>query len=231
MIDDLKKIAKFVLIAFVVLLVLGVIIGTISYLTSPPSFASSDDSVEIDIGQDAYLNASIKKSLQYKSENIPDGEVNASGDLIKWKNARNISYVNYLGMKAYVIVWKAPLKDTGFNVVDTSKVAYDYGDIHGKNRMYALYYQEYNPKNKMVYGIILDHNSISYDFKDLIHDILNRSFVKYNDYSYSTSSSGRYHVDDSPYTIARNDPDWYYDHYEYGDNYAIDDYLESQGYD
>jgi hypothetical protein len=83
----------------------------------------------------------------------------------------------------------------------------------------------------MVYGIILDHNSISYDFKDLIHDILNRSFVKYNDYSYSTSSSGRYHVDDSPYTIARNDPDWYYDHYEYGDNYAIDDYLESQGYD
>lgn len=231
MIDDLKKIAKFVLIAFVVLLVLGVIIGTISYLTSPPSFASSDDSVEIDIGQDGYLKASIKKSLQYKSENIPNGEVNVSGDLIKWKNARNISYVNYLGKKAYVIVWKAPLKDTGFNVVDTSKIAYDYGDIHGKNRMYALYYQEYNPKNKMVYGIILDHNSISYDFKDLIHDILNRSFVKYNDYSYSTSSSGRYHVDDSPYTIARNDPDWYYDHYEYGDNYAIDDYLESQGYD
>ena len=30
MIDDLKKIAKFVLIAFAVLLVLGVIIGTIS---------------------------------------------------------------------------------------------------------------------------------------------------------------------------------------------------------
>ena len=86
MIDDLKKIAKFVLIAFVVLLVLGVIIGTISYLTSPPSFASSDDSVEIDIGQDGYLKASIKKSLQYKSENIPNGEVNVSGDLIKWKD-------------------------------------------------------------------------------------------------------------------------------------------------
>ena len=113
MIDDLKKIAKFVLIAFVVLLVLGVIIGTISYLTSPPSFASSDDSVEIDIGQDGYLKASIKKSLQYKSENIPDGEVNASGDLIKWKDARNISYVNYLGKKAYrilVLMWLTPQK-------------------------------------------------------------------------------------------------------------------------
>ena len=47
------------------------------------------------------------------------------------------------------------------------------------------------------------------------------------------SSSGGSHyrgVDDSPSTIARNDPDWYYDHYEYGDNNKIDDYLESQGF-
>ena len=50
----------------------------------------------------------------------------------------------------------------------------------------------------------------------------------------SGSSGGSSHyggVDTSPSTIARNDPDWYYDHYEYGDNPDIDDYLESQGYD
>ena len=48
----------------------------------------------------------------------------------------------------------------------------------------------------------------------------------------SSSSSSHYRgVDTSPGTIARNDPDWYYDHYEYGDNPEIDDYLESQGYD
>lgn len=48
----------------------------------------------------------------------------------------------------------------------------------------------------------------------------------------SSSSSSHYGgVDDSPHTIAKNDPDWYYDHYEYGDNPDIDDYLESQGYD
>lgn len=48
----------------------------------------------------------------------------------------------------------------------------------------------------------------------------------------SSSSSSHYGgVDTSPNTIARNDPDWYYDHYEYGDNPQIDDYLESQGYD
>ena len=48
----------------------------------------------------------------------------------------------------------------------------------------------------------------------------------------SGGSSSHYGgVDTSPSTIARNDPDWYYDHYEYGDNPDIDDYLESEGYD
>ena len=53
---------------------------------------------------------------------------------------------------------------------------------------------------------------------------------------YTTTTTSGIHspyggVDDSPSTIARNDPDWYYEHYEYGDNPRIDDYLESQGYD
>lgn len=47
----------------------------------------------------------------------------------------------------------------------------------------------------------------------------------------SSYSSHYYGVDDSPSSIARSDPDWYYDHYEYGDDYDIDDYLESEGYD
>ena len=38
-------------------------------------------------------------------------------------------------------------------------------------------------------------------------------------------------VDDSPSTIAKRDHNWYYDHYDYGDNDKIDEYLESQGYD
>ena len=50
----------------------------------------------------------------------------------------------------------------------------------------------------------------------------------------SSSSSSHSHyggVDTSPNTIAKKDPDWYYDHYEYGDNDKIDEYLESQGFD
>lgn len=33
------------------------------------------------------------------------------------------------------------------------------------------------------------------------------------------------------YTLAHTDPDSYYDHYEYGDDPDIDDYLEVEGYD
>ena len=47
----------------------------------------------------------------------------------------------------------------------------------------------------------------------------------------SSSSNSHYSVRTDPYELARNDPGSYYDHYEYGDNYEIDDYLESEGYD
>lgn len=54
----------------------------------------------------------------------------------------------------------------------------------------------------------------------------------YTSNSKSSSSSSHYGgVDDSPSKIASNDPDRYYDHYEYGDNPDYDDYLESEGYD
>lgn len=49
-----------------------------------------------------------------------------------------------------------------------------------------------------------------------------------------SSGSGSNHystVVDDRYSVAKNDPDSYYDYYEYGDNYDIDNYLESEGYD
>lgn len=50
--------------------------------------------------------------------------------------------------------------------------------------------------------------------------------------SHSSSSHSHYRgVDTSPNTIAKKDPDWYYDHYEYGENDKIDEYIESQGFD
>ncbi|MEI3145420.1 MAG: hypothetical protein V8S94_01885 [Methanobrevibacter smithii] len=53
----------------------------------------------------------------------------------------------------------------------------------------------------------------------------------YVSYSYESPSSHYRGVDTSPDTLAKNDPDWYYDHYEHGKNTDVDDYLESEGYD
>lgn len=53
----------------------------------------------------------------------------------------------------------------------------------------------------------------------------------YVSYSYESPSSHYKGVDTSPDTLAKNDPDSYYDYYEYGDNPDVDDYLESEGYD
>ena len=231
--SSLKNFLKFAIYVFLILFILGIIVVGISYLTSPPSLAGNNDKVSLDIGQDGYLIATIDNALEYKSENIPDGEVNASNHIVKWKDARNISYVDSVGKKCYVIVWKAPLNDMNLDVDNMSKISHAYGSIFNQNHMFAVYYLQYNPQNKMVYGIILDNNRHNYGLSDLLYNILklNKSDVNYHEYSSYDSSYGRYGVDTSPSTIARNDPDWYYDHYEYGDNYYIDDYLESHGYD
>ena len=49
--------------------------------------------------------------------------------------------------------------------------------------------------------------------------------------SYSGGGSSYHTVVPDRYTLSRTDPGAYYDHYEYGDNYDIDNYLESEGFD
>ena len=93
-----------------------------------------------------------------------------------------------------------------------------------------------------MYGIIL--NKKGYCINNLIYDVLRLNLTKqnktnntYNNYNnndntYSSSNYNQhYNIDDSPEIISKNDPDWYYEHYEYGDYPEIDDYLESQGYE
>lgn len=73
--------------------------------------------------------------------------------------------------------------------------------------------------------------NISHNNDDSI-DISNDEYYENNTVIESDDNSNKNYqgVDDSPYTLAKNDPDWYYDHYDYGDYDEIDEYLESQGY-
>ena len=49
--------------------------------------------------------------------------------------------------------------------------------------------------------------------------------------SFVFGSQNHYHtVVGDRYSLSRDDLDAYYNHYEYGDDYGIDDYLEVEGY-
>lgn len=103
----------------------------------------------------------------------------------------------------------------------------------------------YIPDTQTVYGILADSDNITCSESKLMYDILGLNKSEYSllnlepHQSYSTGSyssggggSSHYHtVVPDRYTLSRTDPGAYYDHYEYGDNYEIDDYLESEGYD
>lgn len=238
--SKVKKVAVIILILFVIVVVLGFVVGSVINLVVPPSEAHYGDKVVEDIGGDNILVATLDNCLKIGEENIPDGNFKtALGKDLSWKDAKNISYVDNYGRHGYMIVWKASPKD--YNSVFGNNGAgfiSDYLDS-GKGNCFLVNY----PEKNAVYGIVLDSDANPYSESQLLYNILDLdksqfpSTYKTSSGSSSSSSSGssgsdHYHtVLDDRYTMSRTDPGSYYDHYEYGDNYDIDDYLESEGFD
>ncbi len=203
-----------------------------------PSTADYYDNFTEDIGGDGFLVANLTHSLKTGETDIPDGSFNASTGQYNYFDAKNISYVDYAGCKNYLVVWKtSPEK---YDMFDTKEKVNQYISDYSKSSD-EKYFIEYSYENNAVYGIIIGSlNNITYKESTLMYDILGLDedgfdLVYTNSapaHSYSSSSSSHYHtVVPDRYTLSRTDPGAYYDHYEYGDNYEIDDYLESEGYD
>ena len=223
------------IIAILILLIL--IIGIPLIILTPPK-AHYEDTVFEAIGGDEFLNVTLKHCLKIDEKNIPDASFQTSAGEIKYFDAKNITYVDTFGNKDYFIVWKTtPDKYNWVKNNDINQYISTYlrGDVKGKC------FVEYSYEDKYVYGVMVSTVTHDYSESELIYDILglNRSGfdLTYSStppsYStYSPSQSGGYHtVVPDRYTLSRTDPGAYYDHYEYGDNYDIDDYLESEGYD
>lgn len=235
--SKLKKVAVILIALFIAMLVMGFVIGSIVNLIIPPSEALYSDEVVEDIGGDNFLVAKLDGCLKVNEENIPDASFKTSGGQFSYFDAKNISYVDTSGRKGYFIVWKAiPDKYDIFENKNVNQYVSDYlTDINAKC------FIEYSHENNCVYGIILGCDNIYYGESNLMYDILglNRTGfeLSYSDYgtsyggSYSSGADHYHTVIPDRYTLSRTDPGAYYDHYEYGDNYDIDDYLESEGYD
>lgn len=230
-----RNIILILLIIVVIFLIRMAIINSIVSLF-PPSKASDSDILFEDIGGDNFLNATLRGCLKVKEENIPDGTFEASSGNWSWYDAKNITYVGTTGLKDYLIVWKTTPDKYDFEKKGINIYVSDY--LIDRD---AKCFIEYSYENDCVYGIVVGTENLHCSEPHLMYDILglNRSGFALS-YSYvMPSSSGNYHSTGSSYhtvipdryTLSRTDPGAYYDHYEYGDDYDIDDYLEVEGYD
>lgn len=232
-----------ILIIFLVVSIASVSVvsaGEFDFLENS-SQTQSLDSISEDIGGDGVLILNIPYCYLLAEKDIPDGSFsNWNGANFTWKNAKNISFTDEMGFDSYAIVWKTSPDD--YNI-DTSSDKDQF--ISGYTPRYQdIYFLEYSKSKNAVYGVILGNHNQLYSQSDLVYDMLGFDESQLNMSSSapgnllsppsSSSGGGGSHyggVDTSPYGLAKNDPGAYYDHYEYGDNYDIDDYLESQGFD
>lgn len=236
---NIGKTSILVLIIFIISL--GVVSAETFDFIEDSSQSQSLDGISEDIGGDGILKLNIPYCSVLDEKNIPDGTfADLNGDNFIWKNAKNISFSDEMGFDSYVIVWKTSPEDYNLNSSDKDLFISGYTP-----RYQDIYFLQYSKTKNMVYGVILGNHNQLYSQSDLVYDMLgfNESQLDVSSDvtgnllssgSSSSASSGSSHyggVETSPYHLAKNDPGAYYDHYEYGDNYEIDDYLESQGFD
>lgn len=224
---------KWIFLAIFLLLVMG---GLFSMFSEPPK-ADFDDYFVEDIGGDGFLIANLTPALKTAEGDVADGCIVASTGPYYYYGAKNISFVDEVGSDNYMIVWKTtPDKYDFFNTADNiNQYISDYSTENNE-----VCFIEYSYENNAVYGIIISNEHVKFSESKLMYDILGLDKDSYSlvytqqtsSYGYSSSSSDHYHtVVPDRYSLSRSDPGAYYDHYEYGDNYEIDDYLESEGYD
>ena len=220
-----------------------VIVGLVVSWLLPPSSADYDDYFTEDIGGDGFLVANFTGCLKLGEEDIPHGKYASASGCCRYFDAKNITYVDTAGRKDYAIVWKTSADNYDFPLEDldndTNYYNSDYlTEIEGKCFIIHC------PSNNSVYGIIVGTDKIPCSESKLLFDILGLDKNEFDlVYSQQGSSSSYYSSYSEPYqshyhtvipdryTLSRTDPGAYYDNYEYGDNYDIDDYLESEGYD
>jgi len=231
-----KEIAVLLIALLVAMIVVSFVVGSVINMLTPPSEASPDDVIVENIGGDNVLVATLDHCLKLGENGIADGSFKTRlGQELSWRNAKNISYVDSYGSHGYLIVWKDDPNNYNF-VLDNSKSSYISDSLESiRGQCFVLY----SPEKNAVYGIIVNTDEVACTEYELLYDILGLNSTEFTPtYQHTTGSGGyssgsdHYHtVVPDRYTLSRSDPGAYYDHYEYGDNYAIDDYLESEGYD
>lgn len=204
-------------------------------------FIYAEDSLDIPIGDSIFLKASFDNCTKINQERINPGSFTTIHNLtFHWENAYKITYKNNEDKTDYVIVWQCNVTDE-YYVLSDLHVLHEYYSDYTKDNNSVIYVE--SPNADYVYGILVDTQNISYSEDDLVHGILGLPSL------YELTNSGYHYdppidvIDASPHDynphgssksgawdMAINNPDWYYEHYDYGYNGEIDEYLYDQYY-
>ena len=198
-----------------------------------PAVHAKDDSdillQDYDINFERFENCT-----KISQEPIGPGSVTTIHNItMHWQNGLKITYKNNEGKQDYFIVWKCNISDEYYFLFNLHELSYHYSDYAKDNK--SVVYVNLGTHER-VYGILVDTQNITYSEEELVHGILGH-------YNYELTNSGFHYnppidVHDASHhhtsykslrgdqwDMAINDPDWYYDHYDYGDNGDVDEYL------
>lgn len=226
--ETIKKIAIIIIAIYLISFVFTMLMG---FLLVPES-ANYDDVVVEDIGGDGVLTATLEHHKKLNEEDIGFGRFQTTTQFedLAYYDAKNISVVDYRERKGYMIVWKTS-PDNYPELSDENCIEYICKPLEDFK---GYCFIEYVPETDSVYGIILDCDEYSTE-EDLVFEVLGLSRSEYsnsiNPYWYYDPMTTEPSSDDpKPWPTALNEPDSYYDYYEYGENPDVDDYLETQVY-
>lgn len=197
----------------------------------------AEGGIEYYIGHGTSTRANFDNCIQINSEGISSGSITTiHNQTFHWDKAHKITYKNNEGKIDYFIIWQSNTNEEYYFLYSFHELNAYYSDYSKDNK--SVVYMEIPPNEDYVYGILVDTQNITYSEEDLVHGILGLSSVyelTNSGYHYNPpidvidASSHDYHPHKSSsseqWDMAINDPYWYYEHYDYGDNGEIDQYL------
>ncbi|MBR2557199.1 MAG: hypothetical protein IKE95_02330 [Methanobrevibacter sp.] len=214
-----------------------IILLVVLLLVLPVAFA--EEGFDVSVGGNPLMDANFDNCTKIKEETIgPGGFTTLHNYTFHWNQATKITYKNSEGKIGHIITWRCNMGDEYYVLSSFHDLNSFYSDYTNDNK--SVVYME-SPDGEYVYGILLDTQNITWTEEDLVHDILGFTSLELTNSGYhynppidvqdaSHHTTHHYGSKSDQWDMAINDPDWYYDHYDYGDDGDIDDYLDEYYY-
>lgn len=196
----------------------------------------AEEGFEYYLGDGTPTHARFDNCTQLNREGISSGNFTTiHNQTLHWDKALKITYKNNEGKTDYFIIWQSNYTEEYYFLSSVHELNRYYSDYTKNNE--GIVYMESSVDGECILGILVDTQNITYTEDEVVHGILglydreltNSGYHYDPPFNLYDASPHDYHPHKSSrseqWDMAINDPDWYYEHYDYGDNGEIDQYL------